>query len=108
MTTDSVLKEMTSEAAYRTGMRRKAGSHPLPEGGDRVRVSPAIRDALIRAERIEPYTRTYAKNPAAHDAWQFDASGRGILFDQLPDAGEPLSERIGDFAQNLGKYFCGG
>ena len=32
------LKEMTSEAAYRTGIRRKSGSHPLPEGGDRVRV----------------------------------------------------------------------
>ena len=58
------LKGVTSEAAYRTGIRRMKGSHPLPEGGDRVRVSPAVRDALIRAERIEPYTRTYAKNPA--------------------------------------------
>jgi hypothetical protein len=87
------LKEMAPEAAYRTGIRRIKGSHPLPEGGDRVRVSPAVRDALIRAERVEPYTRTYAKNPAAHHAWQFDASGQGLLFSRLPDTDAPLCER---------------
>jgi hypothetical protein len=86
------LKEMTSEAAYRTGIRRKSGSHPLSEGGDRVRVSPAVRDALIRAERVEPYTRTYAKNPAAHHAWQFDAGGQGLLFSRLPDTDAALCE----------------
>lgn len=87
------LKEMTSQAAYRTGVRRIKGPHPLPEGGDRVRVSPAVRDALIRAERVEPYTRTYAKNPAAHHPWQFDASGQGLLFSRLPDTDAPLCER---------------
>jgi hypothetical protein len=86
------LKEMTTQAAYRTGIRRIKGSHPLPEGGDRVRVSPAVRDALIRAERFEPYTRTYAKNPAAHHAWQFDAGGQGLLFSRLPDTDAPLCE----------------
>ena len=87
------LKEMTSQAAYRTSIRRIKGSHPLLEGGDRVRVSPAVRDALIRAERFEPYTRTYAKNPAAHHAWQFDASGQGLLFSGLPDTDAPECER---------------
>ncbi len=43
------LKEMAPEAAYGTGIRRMKGSHPLPEGGDRVRVSPAVRDALIQS-----------------------------------------------------------
>jgi hypothetical protein len=85
------LKEMTSQAAYRTGIRRIKGPLPLPEGGDRVRVSPAVQDALIRAERVEPYTRTYAKNAAAHQAWQFDAGGQGLLF-RLPDTDAPLCE----------------
>jgi hypothetical protein len=83
---------MTSQAAYRTGIRRIKGPHPWPEGGDLVRVSPAVRDALIRAERVEPYTRKYAKNPAAHHAWQFDAGGQGLLFSRLPDTDAPLCE----------------
>ena len=83
---------MTSQAAYRTAIRRIKGPHPLPEGGDLVRVSPAVRDALIRAERVEPYTRMYAKNPAAHHAWQFDAGGQGLLFSRLPDTDAPLCE----------------
>jgi hypothetical protein len=86
------LKEMTSQAAYRTGIRRMDGSHPLPEGGDRVRVSPAVREALIRAERFEPYRRRYAKNPAKRQAWQFDAGGQGLLFPRLPDTDAPLCE----------------
>jgi hypothetical protein len=86
------LKEMTSQAAYRRGIRRIKGPHPLPEGGDRVRVSPAVRDALIRAERVEAYTRTYAKNPAARQAWQFDGNGQGLLFSRLPDTDAPLCE----------------
>jgi hypothetical protein len=52
-----------------------------------------VRDALIRADRIEPYARSYAKNPAERHAWQFDAEGQGVLFDRLPDAGEPQRER---------------
>jgi hypothetical protein len=87
------LKEMTTQAAYQTGIRRIKGSHPLPEGGDRVRVSPAVRDALLRAERVEPYMRTYAKNPAARQAWQFDDSGQGLLFSGLPDTDAPQCER---------------
>jgi hypothetical protein len=87
------LKEMTSQAAYRTGIRRIKGPLPLPEGGDRVRVSPAVRDALLRAERVEPYTRKYAKNPAARQAWQFDTSGQGLLFSRLPDTDAPQCER---------------
>jgi len=38
------------------------GSIPLGElGGDRVILSRDLRDALIRAGRVEPYRRTYAK-----------------------------------------------
>jgi hypothetical protein len=55
------LKEMASAAAYRTGIRRLKGAHPLPEGGDRVRVSPTVRDALILAGRIAPFARSYSK-----------------------------------------------
>jgi hypothetical protein len=88
------LKEMTSQAAYRTGIRRIKGPLPLPEGGDRVRVAPAVRDALIRAERVEPYTRTYAKSPPTSHAWQFAADGQGVLFDWLPDANTSQRERV--------------
>lgn len=88
------LKEMTPQAAYRTGIRRMDGSHPLPEGGDRVKVSPAVRDALVRAERFKPYTRSYAKNPAERQAWQFDAGGQGLLFAQLLDTDTPQRERV--------------
>ena len=88
------LKEMAPEAAYRTGTRRMKGSHPLPEGGDRVRVSPAVRDALIQAGRIEPYRRKYAKNPASRQAWQFDDGGQGLLFARLPDTDAPQPERV--------------
>jgi hypothetical protein len=82
------LKEMAPEAAYRTGIRRMKGSHVLPEGGDRVRVSPAVREALIRSGRIEPFTRSYSKT-VEHEAWQFDAEGQGVLFDWLPGAEAP-------------------
>ena len=88
------LKEMTTQAAYRTGIRRIDGPHPLPEGGDRVRVSPAVREALIRAERFEPYRRRYAKNPAERQAWQFEADGQGLLFARLLDTEASRPERV--------------
>jgi hypothetical protein len=87
------LKETAPEAAYLKGIRRIKGTHPLPEGGDRVRVSPAVRDALIRAKRVKPYRRTYAKNPAALEEWRFDADGQGLLFDQLPHANPAQQDR---------------
>ena len=82
------LKELTPQAAYRRGIRRIKGSHPLPEGGDRVRASEALREALIRIGRIEPFTRSYAKT-ARREAWQFDAEGQGYLFASLPDTEAP-------------------
>ena len=82
------LKESTPQAAYRRGIRRIKGSHPLPEGGDRVRASEALREALIRIGRIEPFTRSYAKT-ARREAWQFDAEGQGYLFASLPDTEAP-------------------
>jgi hypothetical protein len=84
-----LLKEATPQAAFRTGLRRVKGSHPLAEGGDRVRLSPALRDTLIRAERVTPYQRTYAaRRPkvvaeVATDpvTWLFYADGQGLLLD---------------------------
>jgi hypothetical protein len=59
-----LLKESTPQAWYgaRKSFRRIKGSRPLGElGGDRVIPSRDLRDSLIRAGRIEPYRRTYAR-----------------------------------------------
>ena len=93
-----LLQEMTPQAAWRTGIRRNKGSHPLGElGGDRVRVSDAVREGLERSGRMERWTRTYAaRRPRAvaePTTWQFDAEGQGVLFDRLPDTDAPQRER---------------
>ncbi len=82
------LKEATPQAAYRRGFRRIKGPHPLPEGGDRVRASGALREALIRKGWVKPYTRTYAKR-IERQAWQFDVEGQGSLFAKLPATEAP-------------------
>jgi hypothetical protein len=60
----------------------------LPEGGDRVRASGALRGAMIRTGRIEPFMRSYAKT-VRRGAWQFDTEGQGYLFASLPDTKAP-------------------
>jgi hypothetical protein len=64
-----LLKEATQQAWHGAGksFRRIGGSIPLGAlGGNRVILARDLRDALLRAGRIEPYRRTYAKRlPAA-------------------------------------------
>ncbi len=56
-----LLKEATPEAAYRTSIRRRKGSHVLGEGGgDRVRLSRDLSAALERKGVIQRHKRTYA------------------------------------------------
>lgn len=62
--TKYLLKETTPQAAYKTGVRRLAGSHVLDGGGDRVRLSKALGAALLEEGRIEPWTRSYAARAA--------------------------------------------
>jgi hypothetical protein len=55
--------EATPQAWFAAGKSfpRVAGSHRLGEGGgDRVRLSPDLEAALLRAGRVEPRKRTYA------------------------------------------------
>jgi hypothetical protein len=83
-----LLKEATPQAAYRTNIRRVGGSIPLGvQGGDRVILSRDLKDVLVKAGRIEPYRRTYAKRPpkAAALPAEIEVRYRDSLFD-----GEPL------------------
>lgn len=66
-----LLKETTPEAwhAIRDQVRRKRGSHRLPGGGDRVRLSPELRDQAIAANRVLPHRATNAKRTAERQAY---------------------------------------
>lgn len=57
-----LLKESTPQAVYGTGIRRQKGSHPLGEGGgDRLRLSKALREDMISGGLLSPnLVRTYA------------------------------------------------
>ncbi len=56
-----LLKEATQQARFRKGFRTIGGSIPLGlGGGNRVRLSDDLKEALIRSGRIEPFTRSYA------------------------------------------------
>lgn len=59
--TTYLLKEATQQARFRKGFRTIGGSIPLGlGGGNRVRLSDDLKEALIRSGRIEPFTRSYA------------------------------------------------
>lgn len=49
--------EMTPQAHHATGrrIRRKRGSHRLPGGGDRVRLSSALKKAAIASGHVQPW-----------------------------------------------------
>ena len=56
-----LLKEATPQAAYGTDIRRDKGSHGLGKGGgDRVRMSKALKERLLQLGLIEPHCRTNA------------------------------------------------
>jgi len=56
-------EEMTPQADFAFGRRlcRKPGSHQLPGGGDRVRLSSALKTDAIEARYVTPWKRTNAK-----------------------------------------------
>lgn len=60
-----LCKERTSQADYGLGNRlkggRRKGSHRLPGGGDRVRLSGALKRDAIAAGYVEPWKPTNAK-----------------------------------------------
>lgn len=76
-----LLKEATSQAWYGAGknFRRKKGSHRLPGGGDRVRLSDSLKKALLGSNKIEPYEGEYRarktptkRRPPVPVGYQFD------------------------------------
>jgi hypothetical protein len=82
-----LLKEATPQAAYRKNIRRVGGSIPLGiQGGDRVIPSRDLKDLLVKAGRIEPYQRTYAKRPPKAVALlaEIEVRYRESLFEPLP------------------------
>jgi hypothetical protein len=59
-----LAKERTPQAGYRRGHMlggRIAGSHRLPGGGDRVRLSRQLERDAVEAGYVEPWRHTYAK-----------------------------------------------
>jgi hypothetical protein len=68
-----LAKERTPQAGYRRGHMlggRLAGSHRLPGGGDRVRLSRRLERDAIEAGHIEPWQRTYARRSVARKPYR--------------------------------------
>lgn len=65
-------KESTSQAAYRNWAvpRRKQGSHQLPGGGDRVRVSERLKAFALEQGYIEPWQPTNAKRASTRKSYR--------------------------------------
>lgn len=101
-----LLKEATSQAWWAAGMtfRRKKGSHALGEGGgDRVILSPALEDALVRAEKVEPRRRQYAARSLSRPTKSKRARGLIAGETQLslfPHLDKPIA-RLGDWTEGV-------
>jgi hypothetical protein len=88
LTRKYLAKERTPQAGYRRAHMlggRQAGSHRLPGGGDRVRLSRQLERDAIEAGYIEPWQRTYARRsvarksaPAAQIATNHVPTSRGV------------------------------
>jgi len=69
-----LAKERTPQAEYGLGHRlkggRRRGSHRLPGGGDRVRLSGALKRDAIAAGYVEPWQRTNAKRSEARKPYR--------------------------------------
>lgn len=91
-------KECTPQAWGASGfsVRREQGSHKLPGGGDRVRLSRTLEAELIEAGRIEKYAKSYSKRAAPRIDVEgltrdFERARIGLFFvDDLPEA--PLTK----------------
>jgi hypothetical protein len=67
-----LAKERTPQAGYRRGHMlggRISGSHRLPGGGDRVRLSRELERDAIEAGYVEPWQHTYAKRSAEEKSY---------------------------------------
>ena len=67
LATHYLAKERTSQASWKLGNNwgaREKGSHRLPGGGDRVRLSLALRTDAIAAGAIRPWIPKYANRRA--------------------------------------------
>lgn len=90
--------EATSQAWFGVGRSfpRVEGSHPLGEGGgDRVRQSKDLTDALLRSGRVTPRLRTYAARslpPVNVAPIILDLSPR--LFGALPTLSPPRRSKV--------------
>jgi hypothetical protein len=85
-------EEATPQAWHGAGrnFRRRKGSHRLPGGGDRVRLSPELAAELRLAGLLEPYRRTNARraigtvDAAALDR-EYERARIGLFYaDELP------------------------
>lgn len=94
---DYLIKERTPQAAFALGLPRKKGSYPLDGGGDRVRLSEALKADAIAAGRIEPWQPTHARRkPAAQDLRTTNSGRRRapITVEQVPKSGLKEADQL--------------
>jgi hypothetical protein len=98
-------KERTPQAGYRRSHLlggRRPGSHKLPGGGDRVRLSRELERDAIEAEYVEPWLHTNAKRSAERKAYRLrrleprKAPRPAGQLPLLPEIERPVS-RLHDF-----------
>lgn len=98
-------KERTPQAGYRRSHvlgGRRPGSHKLPGGGDRVRLSRELERDAIEAEYVEPWRHTNAKRSAERKAYRLrrleprKAPRLAGQLPLLPEIERPVS-RLHDF-----------
>lgn len=75
-----LAKERTPQAGYRRRDlgRRTSGSHHLPGGGDRVRLSRQLERDAIEAGLVDPWKHTNAKRSAERKAHRPRHSSRNV------------------------------
>jgi hypothetical protein len=82
--------EMSSTARFSSGRPMRKGSYKLPGGGDRVRLSRALKAELLDANLIEQWPKTNARRvskavDSAALREDFERAGVGLLFaDEWP------------------------
>lgn len=83
-----LAKERTPQAGYRRPHMlggRVRGSHRLPDGGDRVRLSRLLERDAIEAEFVQPWRHTNAKRSAARKPYR----PRACPHSSLPEGQAP-------------------
>lgn len=102
------LKEMTTQAHYSRGGSRQSGSHKMEAAGDRVRLSPDLREDAIAGAWVRDWRRTNATakpvpvRPKRRPA--IPKPARRPVVDLVPGArqldlfGDPAPTRLRDYA----------